>query len=81
MPPSHSTSRKPPSAKGQKKGPSTFNSKKGKGKTSAVAEEKSLTLQDKDLVAYLTFQNAQKTKTSGTKWKESAQVLKLAWDK
>ena len=48
---------------------------------SAVAEEKSLTLQDKDLVAYLTFQNAQKTKTSRTKQKESAQVLKLAQDK
>jgi len=83
MPPSRSTSRKPASAKGQKKGPSTHNSKskKGKGKTSVVAEEESLTLQGEDLAAYLAFQNAQKTKTSRAKQKESAQALKLAQDK
>ena len=81
MPPSRSTSRKPASAKGQKKGPSTRNSKKGKGKTSAAAEEESLTLQGEDLAVYLAFQNAQKTKTSRTKQKESAQALKLAQDK
>ena len=80
MNPSCSTSRKPASTKGQKKGPSTRNSKskKGKEKTSVAAEEESLTLQGEDLAAYLAFQNAQKTKTSQAKQKESAQVQYLS---
>jgi len=81
MPPSCSAYRKPASTKGQKKGPSTCNSKKGKGKTSVAAEEESLTLHSEDLAVYLAFQNAQKTKTSRTEQKESAQALKLAQDK